>query len=423
VVLATEEERFARGQGNDKRDLQVACVESGTVWHTIRDGLVDPSTDAGGFMSDIRDAVARMEVARKTARQRSTITRQLADGLPLWGQRPFGYETDKPTERPAEADAIRQAYANVLAGATLYSVAKAWNAQGLRTARAGVMIQGKAASGLWTTNTVRQVLTRPGLAGTLMHKGVAVAEDPPAIVSKADFAQMVAFLADKSRAPKTGPITTHLLTGILRCTCGATMTRGTIKSRGYSYELYRCRQANTPGAGTHSYVRQSHADARVVQEVFLWTAVKADRDEQIGSPKLGSLITEVAEVRRQRGVVQSLATMPGADLTQVAKDLADLGQTIERLEADIASERAAQAGASLLGQISTEWFDAAGAGGDADKAMAANEAAFTAWWETQPIDRRREAVRSMLDLQLLAKDEPRVKKGEPGSRILVEWLG
>jgi len=423
VVLATEEERFARGAGNDKRDLQAACVESGTVWHTIRDGKVDPSTDAGGFMADVRDAFARLEVARKTARQQATIKRQLADGLPLWGQRPFGFEVDRLTERTEEADAIRQAYADVLAGATLHSVARAWNAAGLRTARAGVTMKGRAASGLWTTNTVRQVLQRPSIAGRLVSKGTVLKDDLPAIVTPEEFDIMQAYLADPARKPKRGPVTAHLLTGLLTCTCGRTMTRGTVSSRGYSYTVYRCRDASTPGSGRHAYIRQPVADDAVIREVFLWTAIQRSREVEVTSPRLGKLLLQVAEVKRKRGVVQTLATMEGADLKQVARDLADLGKELAALEVHVTAERAAQAGASLLGQISTEWFDGAGAGGEADEAMEANYADFRSFWDALPIDRRREVVQSALTAQLLAKDDPRVDPEAPESRVLVEWRG
>ncbi len=73
--------------------------------------------------------------------------------------RTFGY--DGNTIVPKEAAAIRKACHAVLNGATLYSIAKDWNAKGLKTSK------GYA----WEGSKVRQVLLRPTIAGLAVHNG------------------------------------------------------------------------------------------------------------------------------------------------------------------------------------------------------------------------------------------------------------
>ncbi|MCU1439727.1 MAG: recombinase [Rhodoglobus sp.] len=92
---------------------------------------------------------------------------ELRAGLPLWGPRFFGFTIGTTVGTPEkgrvtglhdlEAEAIRKAAADLLNGATLYSIAKAWNESGLKTPRGHE----------WAPAAVRNVLLRPRNAGWL----------------------------------------------------------------------------------------------------------------------------------------------------------------------------------------------------------------------------------------------------------------
>jgi DNA invertase Pin-like site-specific DNA recombinase len=121
-------------------------------------GDVDLSTDDGQFMARVMAAVARKETDRKSARQKAA-NKQRAKAGKAWVQRTFGYDSDEIV--PREAEAIRKASHALLNGATLWSIAKEWNATKLLTAKGCT----------WTGGTVRQVLARPRNAGLQVYDG------------------------------------------------------------------------------------------------------------------------------------------------------------------------------------------------------------------------------------------------------------
>lgn len=89
-------------------------------------------------MGRILASVARGEVDRKGVRQRAARVQAARKGQPVkWSHRPFGYEDDKVTPRPDEAEAVRVAATQLLSGGTLRSVARQWNARGLATPQGG----------------------------------------------------------------------------------------------------------------------------------------------------------------------------------------------------------------------------------------------------------------------------------------------
>lgn len=425
VVMATEQERLTRGDAVAQQTLQVLCVQAGAVLHFLSSGVQDPKDPMTAAFLGITDIIGGLEVAVKTARQNARNQDELAAGKALWGQRRFGFE-DRHTLRESEAQLIRDAYRAVFAGATLYSIAKAWNDAGVKTARAGVSIKRdgntRTVSGLWSTNTVKKVLLNPSTAGVLMHKGV---EQPhsalPAIVSREDWEAMRALLGDDARKPQSGHEVKHLLTGLMRCQCGATMTKGTVNSRGYKYDVYRCRDAGKPSTGTHGYIRTNKADAAVVREVFHWVAEHPEEQPELGGTKLPTLLSELGELKRQRGVVQELAMMPGADLTDTRRRLSELGTSIDQVQTQIDAERAAAAGTGLVEAVRLDyWSDTSLTHAERVAEQDKAEAEFSEWFGSLTIEKRRELVRAMFSVELLAKDDPRAIEQE-GDRMWIDY--
>jgi site-specific DNA recombinase len=427
VVMAVAPDRFAR-KAADMDTLQVLCANAGTVLHTLTAGISDPGTPMARAMGQIMGVLGELESATKIERQRARNEDETRKGNPLWGIRPFGWETDRKTIRESEARYIREAYAAILAGATLYSVAKAWNTEGLRTTMAGIKRKAKGGGevrvvdGYWTTNNLKQLLLKPSNAGMLERKGVIVAESLPQIVSTEDYELLKAKLTDPSRAPEKGPKTRHLLTGIMRCSCGGSMRVGKIGSgpkdgKRYVYEVYRCSR-NAQATTGHQYIRTTIADDAIAREVFNWLVEHPEAEETLGGPELNGLLLEHAEVRRKVQVTQELALMPGADLQHTGRVLMGLSQETAELERKIEAARAGLAGAGMAEQIRYDWWS----GPDYHERFKTNTEDFIAWWHTLDLDRRRETVRSMMKVGLFPKGHPEVEEGEPASRLDVEWL-
>lgn len=182
-------------------------------------GDVDLSTAQGRLHARIMGAVARNEVEQKSARQTAAM-RQLAEsGKPNKTARPFGYTKDRQQLVEAEAAAVRDGYAMLLSGGSLYSIAQTWNAAGLRST------YGRT----WTGRTVRQALLNARYAGLRSYKdevleGVKAAW--PAIVSEDIWRSAVAILTDPNRPGGARP-RRHLLTGLALCgKCGGVLSSG-----------------------------------------------------------------------------------------------------------------------------------------------------------------------------------------------------
>jgi hypothetical protein len=139
-----------------------------------------------------------------------------AEGRKHGGHRRFGYTDDGMTIVQEEAELLRAAAEDVLAGTALNEIARGWNAQRVSTPQ--------KVGGRWSGNTVKQVLTGAHQAGLRRHRGEIVGAGIwPAIFSRAEHERIVGALSpDRVRRP----VRTSLLTALVRCgNCGELMTR------------------------------------------------------------------------------------------------------------------------------------------------------------------------------------------------------
>jgi DNA invertase Pin-like site-specific DNA recombinase len=209
---------------------------------TCQTGLIDLTTDSGRMTAKILAAVSENEGEVRTARQMRALE-QIARSGRGWGVRAFGYngDHDNPQLVPEEADAVRQAYADVLAGASLYSIARKWNAEGLKTPRTN--------GAPWNGTSLRRLLINPRYAGLRSFRGEIIGDgDWPPIVSRDTWEAVCYLLADPKRRKSQSTVRTQLLGGILCCgTCGSGLVSG--KQSRTGTPIYRCRNYETCKAG------------------------------------------------------------------------------------------------------------------------------------------------------------------------------
>lgn len=184
-------------------------------------GEVDLSTHAGRLHARMMGSVARYESDHKSARLRRKHE-QLAQMGKLAGggwARPFGYEKDRRTIRASEAKLIRDGARRILAGESLNSVARTWNAHGSTT----------TAGRPWHTAAMKRVLVSGRIAGHREHHGEivkgpdgkSVRAEWPGIIPAAQSERLRIILRDPARRTNLR-MRAYLLTGgILRCgLCG-----------------------------------------------------------------------------------------------------------------------------------------------------------------------------------------------------------
>lgn len=402
VILAVAEDRLARN-AEEKIGFQASCSRAGIVWHTIASGRLDPSTAQGGLLGTITGAVAEYESHIKQERVKASVARRLRDGIDLNGPRPFGFEKDRLTIRESEAAWVRWAVQAVLSGATIYSIRKRYNDEGVLTT------QGRP----WLTTTVRQMLLRPRNAGLLAHHGIVVSDTLPPLVTRAEWESMRSILEHPDRKPKRGPKVAHVGSGVVECSvCGSAMRFHTPGRGAARYVCTRERLAVRDNL-EHPTILESDLERMLAGAVFMHLTME-DNDDA-ATDDTAPLRVDRAELARRRKVQQELAEMPGADLDVAAKRILELGQQIDNLDAKIAALVAADSRASLLAAAREALTEI-----DDGIVFIAGASMFPKWlprWEATAIEKRQAIIRESFgpiklgfkDLYLTKTDD-RVKR-------------
>jgi hypothetical protein len=151
------------------------------------------------------------------------------------GTRPYGYEADKRTIRPDEAEVIRDCATRVLAGDPLRAICTDLNRRGIESAT------GKQ----WSPQTLRRLLMSGRISGQRERHGEIVAKaEWPAIIKPAQTQQLRAKLGDPDRRTNRAA-RRYLLARLLRCShCG---TQLYARPRDDGSRRYVC--ASGPGFG------------------------------------------------------------------------------------------------------------------------------------------------------------------------------
>lgn len=208
------------------REVSTRCVSA---------GVLDLSTASGVMTAQIGAAVATQEVAHLRERILAKKEQQRAEGEWTGGRAPFGYRKAGKASLAmvdGEAEAIRDAAADVLAGRSVASVARAWNAAG-STTRGGRQ---------WDSTLTRNVLCSPTTAGRVAHDGQDTGKAAvwPAILDFTIWEGVRAVLNHGEPTRRLRPRSTkRLLSGVAVCgRCGAPMKAGVKASSGVA--IYRC---------------------------------------------------------------------------------------------------------------------------------------------------------------------------------------
>jgi site-specific DNA recombinase len=215
-VVVWKLDRLVRRASEFERFWSV-CEGAGATLAAVHDPI-DTSSDIGMVIVRMLVNFAQLEAANTSSRVKRQIAERAQNGgLTVYGgRRPFGFESDRRTIRPEEADLVRDAAARVIAGESITRLARDWNEKGIRT----------TTGGRWAQTTLRRVLSSPRMAGLLEHNGTVVGDAPwPAIVDRQTWEQLRAVL-DRRRGdqPRYGP-RAHVLVGLIRCgLCGSKLS-------------------------------------------------------------------------------------------------------------------------------------------------------------------------------------------------------
>jgi len=104
VVIGWTVDRTLRSGRDRLRMLESGKAHNLTI-SLVRGSDMDLSTPSGRLAADILGAVALADIEMKSDRHKAAHRQAAAQGRRIGGRRPFGFEQDGMTVRPAEAEA------------------------------------------------------------------------------------------------------------------------------------------------------------------------------------------------------------------------------------------------------------------------------------------------------------------------------
>lgn len=318
TIVAWAPDRLAR-RPRDLEDVLDLAEHNGLSLATVS-GDVDLSTPYGKAVARIFGAIARQESEQKGARQKRANLQHAQAGHARWTRRPFGFDRDADRRVVVvedEAAALKAAAVEILAGASIGSVAARWNTDGVPT----------SLGGRWTTRSVRAALLNPKLSGHVVYRGQVVAEGTwPIVLDTATHDRLAARLTDPARRTQTSTRPRYLLSGLARCgRCGGRLFHSPAGTSARAWSIYRCKPSN------HLSRRQDLVDA-VVERVVLARLARTDAASLFTADddRAEHLLARAVELRDRLDELADLL----ADGTLTA---AGVRRSSERLRAELAA--------------------------------------------------------------------------------------
>jgi len=243
----------------DLEDLLDACEMTGASARSLTGSLT--LTNGG---TEAERSMARVMVAMANKASADTA-RRVADGRERnWGEsyqggpRPFGFVAATDTDKhhrtllmvPDEAEIIRNAATDILdRGISLKAILRELRENNVPTSRGGQ----------WNGRTLKQVLTKPAVAGLAVHKGKLKPAPWPAILERDVWERLCEKLNNPPAEANRGNEPKHLLTGIGKC--GICNDGTTVKANGSGTlrgkKGYQCEKV------AHIHRNIEHVDAAV----------------------------------------------------------------------------------------------------------------------------------------------------------------
>lgn len=389
VIIAVDLDRLLR----TITDLAV-LIEAGVPVVTV-DGEIDLTTADGEFRGTMLTAMARFEVRRKSERQRRAYDHRAASlGMPgrPGGIRPYGWNEDRVTLRPAEASIVQETTARVIAGDSLIGICRDLNARGIPTTKGGT----------WTPVQLKAMLTRERNCGRLVHRGEVMPTSTiePAVAVE-DFELVKGLLAQRAQ-PGRKP-EKRWLTGLLTCECGTAMVSKSVSDKQGRHASYMCRSKVIRAQqteGQHVTIRAEVAEQKALLSLYgAFSAGVYEAADEPAEGRLRAVQQELASLGEQRAAATDALMEPGIDKGRVRARLAQISEAIEKAEQERTSLLSASSGTDVRAILATL--------GDSGETAEA----WLDWFQALDVERRRDIFK--------ATYRGRVVKGGKGAKRLV----
>lgn len=233
------------------------CDEIGVETLGCVTGEVDLGTHSGRLLARMLGGLSKYESDHKSERiLRKHEELALAGKISGGGSRPYGYEADRRTVRPAEAAIVKECVKRFLAGESLRSISLDLSARAIPA----------AGGGEWSPQSLRRMLVSARIAGLREHKGEVVAKaEWPEIITPAKHRQIRAVLADPARRTNKAA-RKYLLGRLLVCShCGEKLVA---RPRAGGQRRYHCAKGPGFSGCGKTAIKAEEVEAYVVQAVL-----------------------------------------------------------------------------------------------------------------------------------------------------------
>lgn len=285
-VVCVADDRLYRGAHAYERFVDAFTMHPDRVY-ADETGRHDLYGDGAEYRGLLGVAAARSETKKKKRRARLNHLARAERGEPVSCRRPFGWNEDKLTLHPGESAVVRQGVMDLLAGKSITTVTRNFNASGYTSTMGNS----------WQLQTVKQILRNPRICGYRKINGELVTDasgNPvvgkwEAITTPKEWYAVTALLEKKRNAGgwdgsgegKRTP-RKYLLTGLVRCgkkledgrTCHTKMHGAPARKT----HKYRCRSVLDGGCDKLS--RQGPAIDKLITELVLAKLEKRNSERE-----------------------------------------------------------------------------------------------------------------------------------------------
>jgi DNA invertase Pin-like site-specific DNA recombinase len=391
-----------------------ATESAGVDTHVVTAGHYDLSTVSGRMTARIIGAVAQQESEHKAERIRAAQLQARRAGKPRTdGRRSFGYHfaDGEYVVDEREAEALREAARQVLAGVSLRQVARRMADNGIKTTRGNPM----------TAESLRDTIKTPRVAGLVSwnpkdRKGKRLRDNRQILdgvtgqwqpILDVDTWRAVCDVLDNpaKEMNRRGNRNKHLGSGIFACECGDTLqVKYKTRADGTQFRRYTCRRReplHVPASGFHSSGHGDFID-ELVSEVVLQRLERTDIRAHLALTS--GRVDEVGRLTDKRAQVRQRLDDLDEQVALGAISPAAYARIAPKVEAQVA-------------ELDAQLADLAGH----DNALAplADADDVREWWAGADLDLRRAVVRSLVDITL-THGTPGRKTFEP-ERVKFDW--
>lgn len=350
---------------------------------------LDVSTSTGRLARGMLTEFAAFESERIGDVWRETHARRIRNGLPATGRPRFGYTYSREAgfqPDPTTGPVLAEMYRTYIQGQSVYALVAELNAGPTRP----VAGYGPKSDGRWSDRTVRRVLDSGFGAGLLRigdehHPGVHT----PVITLE----EWEAYLEARARRRNYRRIerSEYLLSGLLRCACGSTMTAGQF---GHARTpKYRCKAAHEKRRHAGGYVTAALAEEFVMD----WVRARTDRMKR-------DLETD-AQVQKRPRLLRDPAAALRVKKDRLQAEIDDIGQTARRVQMPRDSYQ--RQIAPLEQELEVVSAELARIAVRPRKVAPLVLPRFEESWERMTIAERREILRALIEFVVVTPGHPR----------------